>query len=295
MFTPLLHNRVMSTRGTARVPAIDDLPLELDPRWAIPAMFGGALAAALLRVDDPSAGWLPTEVHAEFHRPAAPGPGRVRREVLHDGRNRRSTLTRGIAAGRQVATVLAGWTRGDRLEVVASPPPDGLPKPAQAVPGDLSRRVDWRTARRWPLRRPGRLDAWIRPRDPDWELPAGIGSAGGALHPAWYLVAGDLLAPALINRGEALRIATVSLQLAVVRLAEPGWIRQSVRATRDGDRATASLELRSSGGELLARVHQSALLYPAAAEEMPVSATGFGWGGTPPRDYINTVRDNAIG
>lgn len=265
----------MSTSGSRG----ETVRVALDDRWGSPATFGGALAAALVRSDTAAgaSGWVPTEVHASFHRVVPPGELDARHEVLRDGRRRRTTLIRGFLDSRPTTTVMVGWTRADELDVVPASVPRGLPPTGPADPRSLSGELDWRCARPWPARSGGTLESWIRPLSDEWGDPT-----SSALHPAWYLVAGDVLAPAIVNPGESLRIATVTLQLTVARLSAPGWIGQSLRAERLGDRATSILELRTARGVLLASLQQSALLAPAEPGDMPVSATAFGWGGPVP-------------
>lgn len=283
----------MSTSGDGVWAPETEVPLALETSWGIPALFGGYLAAQLLRASGSTRphGWVPTELHAVFHRPTAPGSATALMRTLHRGRRTASTLAQCVTDGRVTATLTAGWMSRAALVTHPTSPPAGLPVPSEPATGeDLSGHIDWRAEESWPT--DGSLEAWIRPRSTEWALD----EDAGVLDPAWYAVAGDLLAPALMPRmpEEALRVSTVSLQVSVHALVESGWIRQSLRAERQGERATSSLELRSPAGDLLARVQQSAVLSSAPRHELPVCATALGWG-RPRGNYISTSTNACIG
>lgn len=256
----------------------------------MPAHFGGALVAELL-LSDPGAaasGWSIAEVQAQFHEPVTAPTVSVTHHVAHEGRSTRTTVIECDTSEGRAATLLVGWARSERLARLDRPPVEPAPPPAVGPPGALAAFVDWRCPTGWPARETGRLDAWIRPT-------SGAPRADfGALDPAWFAVAGDLLAPAVMAPGESVRVATVSLQLLVVATASPGWFRQHLAAERQARRATGAMTISLPDGRPVARVAQSAILLPAEAGELPTSATAFGWGGPVPAEYSIDSKNHAI-
>jgi hypothetical protein len=155
--------------------------------------------------------------------------------------------------------------------------PNNVPPEAPRLDGALaaiSHRVDWRAATAWGG---GELEAWIRPRE-QWPV------VDGGLDPTWFVVAADLLGPALAGAGIAspFRIATTVLDVQVLARSASPWVRQSLRADSSGRAAVATLELHSPAGTRLAIATQRAIVLPASVDELPFSITGFGWGGPIP-------------
>ena len=235
------------------------------------AIFGGLLAAEVIRagrqaLDAPTA--VPLSLSISYHRPVQPGSTDVAVTVVRRG-TRIATVAVDIGASAATAQVVFGLAA--RPESLPFRNPGHLPSPAQPAAGDLSALVDWRAyPDPWGAAAGEPHTAWIRPRE-------GWRTEEGALDPAWFAVAADLIGPALFA-GEAFRVATVSLDLRVHATTESEWLQQNVTARRTGDLAVASVELSDPAGVVVATASQTAILLPAGPGELPASVTAFGWG-----------------
>jgi Thioesterase-like superfamily len=279
---------VMATIRPGRA-AGETLDMDLDPTWSIGHMFGGATAASMLRASasgSASEHRAPLTATFAFSRP------------VHAGRRQMTVV--GSAGGRRFATTVAAllgdgdvpavtgmvvWGPADALPVVGADSrddPPHVPPSAEPAAGDLSAMVDWRLEGGWPGSRPSErrdgLRAWIRPRGRGWTVQ----HQGRVVRdPAWYLVASDLLGPALLGDAvpQPFRVATVALEVSVHALTASDWLEQRVTATIHNGVAVGRLELRTPDGSLVGTAVQHAVLLPATLDDLPVSVTGFGWGG----------------
>lgn len=237
------------------------------------SLFGGLIAAEVIRaaasaLDAPAA--VPLSLSISYHRPLLPGRAPLATTVVHRGA-RVATVSVVVAPGdRPAATAHVVLGLGARPHALPFRHPSHLPPVAEPAPGDLSAVVDWRAhPDPWGSAVDERVTAWIRPR-------AGWRTDAGALDPAWFAVAADLIGPALPR--EPFRVATVSLDLRVHATTGSEWLQQRVTAERSGEVAVASVELSDPAGVVVATASQHAILVPAAADDLPASVTAFGWG-----------------
>lgn len=247
--------------------------LVIDDDWGLPSVFGGALVSELIRSDEEAHahGWLPSSLQASFHAPTLPGTISVQHRRLSIEKSMMTSLVQSSNGTKPTASIVIDWTRAERLPRLQSGGSPELPPERPPSNGGLESRVDWRAEAAWPSAS-GSVVAWIHPRDEEHFLPDGY------FHPGWFAIAGDLLAPAVLEPGESMRIATLTLQVSVVALPERGWLKQSLVAERHDKRCTGRVDLTTANGDAVAHVTQSALLLPATPSEMPYCATGFGWG-----------------
>jgi len=253
-------------------------PVSLDADWAVGAMFGGHLAAVLTNaaVDATSAGLVPVSTSVAFLRPALPGPATVSATVVRAGR-RYSVVSCTLETGAgPAATALVTLAPLDSLAVTPYSEPNELPPEPADRDGAIAELVDWRTVTPWrDGSSTGRFESWFRLREAE---PAP--QPGPEADVARYLVASDLIGPAIAATGRALpfRIATVALDVTVIARCESPWLHQSIDVTVLENEAIARLDLREPGGALLATATHRVVLLPASDEELPLSVTAFGWG-----------------
>ncbi|TRW47594.1 thioesterase family protein [Georgenia yuyongxinii] len=268
----------------ARAP--ESVSVQLSESWSLGAMFGGAVAAGLVGAGARALGgsWVPLLVAVSFHRPVPTGTLPAAVETVHRGR---TTATTRLVLGEEKALASAHvtWGAPQRLVRADAVEPAELPAAAEPAPGDLSPMADFRLVGGWPAgtgpgAAHGVVDAWIRPRHGWWHETGGR----RVLDPRWYLVAADLIGPALLAAGVRgpFRVVTVSLAVAVHALTSSTWLRQRVTARMCGDLAVGQVELMDASGTVIATATQHAVLSPAQATELPVAVTGFGWGGPRP-------------
>lgn len=255
--------------------------VELPASWAIGNVFGGAIAALLATRAAAGTDLVPVSTSLRFLRAARPGPARVRVTVLTAGK-RFSTVQCELEADDSTLAI-ATVTLAPAATIPLDPPGQGLSAP---VPTDLpeiaagpeaaasvARQVDWRAVTPWAdgERSTGEFSSWIRFRD------ASFIGADDLVHPNWYLVASDLIGPALARAGAALpfRVATVALDVSTVARTTSEWLLQRVRVLSD---SVATLELVTSSGVVVATATQRAVVLDATADELPYSVTAFGRG-----------------
>jgi hypothetical protein len=167
--------------------------------------------------------------------------------------------------------VLATLAPAESLPVAPDGEPSALPAAAHLPEHDaaaVAERVDWRVDGDWGPS-DGALRAWIAPRD-----------SPGPTQADFAFVAADLIVPALpgARRDEPVRVASVSLDVAVLARPASHWLAQELVVQRAGDTASAAVRLSAPAGGTVARALHRAVLLPATVQEMPFSATAFGWG-----------------
>ncbi len=269
--------------------------LQLPDGWLATHLFGGMAMACAARAathaDTAASGArrTPLAVSAVFHRPLSPGP--IGAEIRDLGRSRRTACLMVRLGDRATVTTTlvdssesGDFSQAEGDVVSASrfpdpPAPERLrPLPAAGGRGAaaLERQVDWRAVTGWDDGHPADgqpLLAWLRPRRVPW-------TRDGRLDPLWYLIACDLLGPALYRRsaGEPFAIATVSLDVQILRATRSAWLLQRVSADLDGPWAAGRVELWDRAGRLVATAAQRARLLPAGPAELPWSVTAFGSG-----------------
>jgi acyl-coenzyme A thioesterase PaaI-like protein len=242
----------------------------LDPTWSIGAMFGGHLAELLARaaIAATHSPLVPVSSSVAFLRPAFPGSARISTSLVRAGR-RYSVVSATLETDAgAAATALFTLAPAASLPLGPAVHPASLPAEPVATHGSLTHSVDWRTVTPWTVGAvDGAFESWIRLRDDSFDVGR-------------YLVASDLIGPAIAATGVALpfRIATVSLDVSTVALSESHWLAQSVCVTVNGAEAVASLELRDPAGSLLAVATHRVVILPATDGELPLSVTAFGWG-----------------
>ncbi len=274
-----------TTDSAGSAPGVEDLDLRLPERWAIGSMFGGATGAEVVRTlrHIVPAGWAPMAVALRFHRRISPGVHALSVSVPHRGARAVTTDCLVRASGVPAVSALITWGAGESFLGATCAGLRRTPalRPTEPAPGDLSALVDWRLDGPWAPVQAGAetvTQAWIRPRESGWMVRLADRSV---LDPAWYLVAADLIGPALVRAGVPLpfRVATVSLDVQTHALTDGPWLRQQLTARMVGPWAVGRLELFSPEDELVATAVQHAAVAPATALELPVAVTGFGWGG----------------
>ena len=238
-------------------------------------MFGGALlreAVALAARSIGRAGWIGVGASARFLRPLTPGPATADVEILHRGSRTAVVEVRIAALQRLGLVVVATLAPAGSLPTAAQGEPECLPPAARALDHDaaaVAARVDWRIEGDWGPS-DGRLRGWVASRYGTGPAPADFA-----------FVAADLLTPALpgARRDEPIRIASLSLEVAVLARPRSHWSRQDIVAERVGaDGAHAAVRLSAPDGTTIARALHRAVLLPATRQEMPFSAAAFGWG-----------------
>jgi len=259
-------------------------------------MFGGAVAAGLAGAGARVLGsvWVPLALSVSFHRPVPAGVLPAVVDTVHLGR---STATTNLVLGgaKALASAHITWAVPERLVVADAVEPAELPPASVSAPGDLSAMADFRLVGGWPAGASsdadvragadaGAVSSWIRPRHEWWLETCGR----RVLDPRWYLVAADLIGPALLAAGVSapFRVATVSLGVAVHALTCSTWLQQRVTARMCGDLAVGQLDLVDASGTVVVTATQHAVLGPAQATELPVAITGFGWGGRSPASGV---------
>ena len=238
-------------------------------------MFGGHLARVLAdaAVEATGQDLVPVSTSVAFLRPAMPGPASVTATVLKTGRRYSAvscTLETGVGP---VATALVTLAPAQSTAFAISDEPTGLPAEPMGQPGDgeVAGRVDWRTVTPWARgARPGPFESWFRLREAVAE-PVDLGR---------YLVASDLIGPAIAATGRALpfRIATVSLDMSAIAASNSDWLHQVVEVQVLGAEAVARLELRDPNGTVLAIASHRVVILDASDDELPAAVTAFGWG-----------------
>ena len=269
--------------------------IELEEQWAVQAVFGGWIALTLARV----AATLLPQAHVlasaslSFARAVQPGAATVTATLTRSGRSygfvtcELSTPT-GIAVTAQFTFVPR-----DRLPAVSggTSTPDLPPSsPSGARGSGVARQVDWRAESDW-SHRPGDGDpfvAWLRADETMRVTDAAVTDSGATatasvVDPAWYLVAADLIGPALVTPARrAFWVATVTLEVQVHALTTAPWLRQTLTARTVGADAVGALTLATGSGDVLATSTQRAVLIDGQTVDLPYSVTAFGWG--VPRD-----------
>ena len=238
-------------------------------------MFGGQLARVLAdaAVEATGLNLVPVSTSVAFLRPAMPGPATVTATVLKTGRRYSVVSSTLVTDAGVVASALLTLALTDSLPFAISDEPASLPPEPQwsLEDGAVAERVDWRTITPWRDGAfPGSFESWFRLRD---EGP-------GRVDVGRYLVASDLIGPAIAASGRALpfRIATVSLEVSAVAASDSEWLHQVVDVTVIGAEAVARLELRDPAGAVLALATHRVVTLPATEGELPASVTAFGWG-----------------
>jgi acyl-CoA thioesterase len=260
------------------------LAVEFDDAWAIDAMFGGAVATGCVAAARQVCGepdLAAVSVSMRYLAPTPPGPATLVIDVLRAGRRFTTVSCEVVVAGRVTATALITLAPASSLATVGSADganPPGLPAAAD-MGGSLSavaQRVDWRTGINWRggERRKGDFVSWVRLRD----------ETADPLDPTRFLVAADLIGPALAASGLELpfRVATVTLDVITIARTAAVWLEQRIRVlttgTDAGAGAVADLRLTTPDGQVVATALQRAAILPALDTELPFSVTGFGWG-----------------
>ena len=249
-------------------------PVSLDADWAVGAMFGGHLAVVLTdaAIDATFAGLVPVSTSVAFLRPALPGLATVSATVVRLGRRYTVVSCTLETDAGPAATALVTLAPLDSLAVTPYSEPNELPPEPADRDGAIAELVDWRTVTPWrDGSSTGRFESWFRLRATESSPEADV---------ARYLVASDLIGPAIAATGRALpfRIATVALDVTVIARTESPWLHQSIDVTVLENEAIARLDLREPGGALLATATHRVVLLPASDEELPLSVTAFGWG-----------------
>jgi hypothetical protein len=271
------------------VPVISTTVIDVDlpSSWAIGNLFGGAIGAllatrAVAAADRPEL--VPVTTSLRFVRPAVPGAARVRTTVLTAGRSYGVVQCELETDAATLAVATITLAPGDSLTLDPAGPGLGLPAPtdlaeAESAAGPLAsvaRQVDWRAITPWAdgERSTDNFSAWIRFRDDSFI------TGDGVVHPNWYLVASDLLGPALARSGVDLpfRIATVALDVTAVARTTSPWLLQCIRVRGIDADAVATLDLLTPSGAVVATATQRAVVLPATVDELPYSVTAFGRG-----------------
>jgi len=244
--------------------------VSLDGGWAVGAIFGGHLAEVLAEAAIAATGsaLAPVSTSVAFLRPAMPGPARVTATVIRSGRRYSVVSCTLETDAGPAATALVTLAPGQSLPFTTGAEPADLPpEPTERI-GAVAERVDWRTITPWPgSSSRGSFEAWFRSRDDRFDA-------------ARYLVASDLIGPAIAAAGRPLpfRIATVALEVSALAVSDSSWLRQVVDVTLLGGEAVARLELRDPNGTLLALATHRVVILDATDDELPLSVTAFGWG-----------------
>ena len=221
-----------------------------------------------------------------FARAVAPGAATVTATLTRSGRSYGFVTCELFTPTGTAVTAQFTFVPRDRLPIVdAGADTSGPDRPSAHPPVSprdaVARRVDWRATSDWSTRLPGAdpFVAWVRACEPLLLADAADPGPADRLDPLWYLVAGDLIGPALASpdRG-AFWVATVTLDLQVLALTASPWLQQTVTARRAGPDAVGTLSLSTPSGEVVAMATQRAVLTPAAADDLPYSVTAFGWG-----------------
>lgn len=272
--TPTMGSSMRSRVPTTR------FDVDFDPEWAVDSVFGGAIVAAAATSAVTAAG-DPTRIvvsaAVRFSRAIPPGPASLIVEVQKAGRSYTFASCDVETAAGHAASALLTLAPREHLPTIERclDEPD-LPDfgSADSPLGALSRRVDWRAETEWGAasEHPDVFCSWFRLRDRV--------ESGDLEGPGRYLIAADLIGPAIAASGVPLpfRIATVSLEVSVIALTSSPWLKQIIRVHRSGESWVGVLELRTARGELVAVATQRAMVLPATDSEMPWSVTGFGWG-----------------
>ncbi|PRY70517.1 acyl-CoA thioesterase [Glaciihabitans tibetensis] len=266
--------------------------VDFDSAWAIESMFGGAVAVACVeaaRTVCGTADAAPIATSIRFLAPTPVGRATIVVDVVRVGRSFTTAHCEVESGGRTTASMIVTFAPAGSVSTVeehssptqhpapeqhSSPNPSGLPPSAlsEGAGSSVAQQVDWRTAVDWTGEGPWPevFTSWLRLR----------GWTGDPTDPARYLLAADLIGPALAARGIALpfRVATVSLDVSTVRRTASQWLVQRIVVRAVGTAAVADLELLTPGGVVVATATQHAVLTPATAEDLPFAATGFGWG-----------------
>lgn len=263
-----------------RAPGAVDV--ELPEAWAIETMFGGAIAAALANAAmtsfDPD--WFGVvETAVRFLRPTPAGPARIEFAVLSSGRSYSTIECRLVARERITAVALV--TISARASVVDLAPDPFRPELPQAASAGsefgLEGVVDWRASSDWWSDEDSDAEfrSWISFRPVAAEAALRLDAAASR-----YLIASDLIGPALVAAGIRVpfRIATVSLSVTTVAVSASPWLEQRIRVRSTHPDAIAEVELRDPAGTLLATATQRAVVLSATRNELPFAVTGFGWG-----------------
>ncbi len=256
----------------------------LSPCWAVNWMFGGALAAALAKaaaLSQPSRDLVPVTTDVRFLQPTSSGLALISVASVA-GAGRYATARASLhVGGMMTAKALITLEGADRVARFVARDSEPAAPDASAGGGGVHERVAWSTGSRWAERDgsvpPQPFTARLAVRDPLF--------ADGRDETAYrYLVASDLLAPPLVSRDRPLSVATVALHVSTIALCPSPWLTQELSAGEHDGEAVGQLNLSASDGRLLAHSVQRAVVRPTAAEQLPFSATGFGWGQdtTPP-------------
>jgi hypothetical protein len=255
----------------------------LSPRWAVSWMFGGAIAAVLAKavaLSTTDHGLVPVTTEVRFLLPTAPGVALIVVNQLSCG-SRYSTLRASLnVGGTVVSTALVTLASPDRIARHRISQPEAAAPGAAPAPstgdGGVAERVHWVAETAWPARKaqgdnPAPFAARIALRDPLF--------TDGRDDTAYrYLVASDLIAPPLVSSDRALNVATVSLHVSATAITDSPWLQQTLTAHEHEGDAVGHLAISAPDGRVLAQSVQRAVLRPVATEQLPFSATGFGWG-----------------
>jgi len=262
--------------------------IELSRQWTVHSVFGGWIALSLARV---AASLLPSDrvlasASVVFARAVAPGAVTVTATLTRSGRSYGFVTCELFTPTGTAVTAQFTFVPRDRLPIAAAGADTSGPDRPSAHPpvsprDAVAHRVDWRATSDWSTRLPGAdpFVAWVRACEPLLLADAADPSCADLLDPLWYLVASDLIGPAVASPDRAaFWVATVTLDLQVLALTASPWLKQTVTARSAGPDAVGTVSLSSPSGEVVATATQRAVLTPAAAADLPYAVTAFGWG-----------------
>jgi hypothetical protein len=266
---------------------------ELPERWAVRSVFGGWIAFTLAKAAESllPGGRVLASASISFSRAVPPGPVTITSTVVRSGRSYGFVTSELSTPAGIAVTAQFTFVPRERMPVLPAPgppapvPPAVVPSLSASAPapgGAVAARVDWRAESDWSDRDGGATPfvAWIRALEPILLADVPVSPGTTALgDPAWYLVAADLIGPALVTpAAPAFWVATVTLDVQVHGLTAESWLRQTVSAHRAGPDAVGSLSLADVSGAVLATATQRAVLVPGETGDLPFSVTAFGWG-----------------